>query len=88
MAPPVNNNGSQRWAMHNVNDRRAYRLPGMLELAVFGSRVCEWATVTGIALVITWATRNWLSLVPVSRYVNVAWLSGVIYAVIAELVGS
>ena len=60
----------------------------MLELAVFGSRVCEWATVTGIALVITRETRNWLSLVPVSRYVNVAWLSGVIYAVIAELVGS
>ena len=83
----VDGNDSRSWPSPGVKDLRAYRLPGILEFAIFGSRVCEWATVTVVALLATWATHDWLSLVPISRYVNVAWLSGVTYAVIAELLG-
>jgi len=68
-------------------DARAKRTPVMLEIAGFLSRVAEWAVVSIVGLITIWLGATAFQLGDLAPYVRVAWLSGVVYALVAELVG-
>ncbi|HVF92842.1 MAG TPA: undecaprenyl-phosphate glucose phosphotransferase [Sphingomonas sp.] len=70
-----------------IQERRAKRTPVMLELSGFFSRVGEWLVVSIVGLIGIWVMADVFILDPVEQYVRVAWLSGVAYALIAELTG-
>ena len=68
-------------------ERRATRTPVMLEISGFLSRIVEWLIVSIVGLVGIWVMVDIFDLTPIEQYVRVAWLSGVAYALIAELTG-
>ena len=70
-----------------VEDRRVERAPALLEMAGLATRVAEALTVLVVSLLGIWATYSVFLLSPIDQYARVAWLSSVLYALIAELAG-
>jgi lipopolysaccharide/colanic/teichoic acid biosynthesis glycosyltransferase len=68
-------------------DRRASRTPAMLEMSSLAARVLEGLAVVVIGLLGIWLTYTEFDLRPLDEYVRVAWLSAIVYALVAELTG-
>jgi Undecaprenyl-phosphate glucose phosphotransferase len=68
-------------------DRRASRTPAMLEMSSLAARLLEGLAVVVVGLLGIWLTYAEFDLRPLDEYVRVAWLSAIVYALVAELTG-